>query len=181
MGMPVSDPPITTVQGIRALPEDEYHRHELLDGVHVVSPPPRLAHQAVLTRLLVAIQNAVGDRRDVAVFPGGEVAPDASTLLVPDLMVIEQDPDRPARTWSEAGIPILAVEILSPGTAARDRRVKRRLYQRAGVAEYWIVDVDAGVVERWRPGDERPEVTDERLTWRPTGGLSVEIALGDLF
>ena len=45
--------------------------------------------------------------------------------------------------------------------------MKRRRYQREGVPEYWIVDVDARLVERWRPGDERPEVLTETLDWRP--------------
>ena len=45
--------------------------------------------------------------------------------------------------------------------------MKRRRYQRAGIPEYWIVDPDARVVERWRPSDERPEVASEILEWRP--------------
>ena len=61
----------------------------------------------------------------------------------------------------------LAVEILSPSTARLDRQVKRRLYQRQGVPEYWIVDIDARLVERWRPADDRPEILTERLTWQP--------------
>lgn len=32
--------------------------------------------------------------------------------------------------------------------------------------EYWIVDLDARLVERWRPADERPEILAERLEWR---------------
>jgi Uma2 family endonuclease len=47
------------------------------------------------------------------------------------------------------------------------RQAKRRLYQRESVAEYWIVDMDARLVERWRPGDERPKVLAERLDWQP--------------
>jgi len=43
---------------------------------------------------------------------------------------------------------------------------KRRVYQREGV-EYWIIDIDAKVVERWRPGDERPEILAERVEWPP--------------
>jgi Uma2 family endonuclease len=60
------------------------------------------------------------------------------------------------------------VEILSPSTARFDRIVKRRRFQKAGI-EYWIVDLDARAVERWRPQDERPEIVDERLTWHPEG------------
>jgi Uma2 family endonuclease len=43
------------------------------------------------------------------------------------------------------------------------------LYQRLGLPEYWIVDLDARVVERWRPTDERPEMLIEELRWQPDG------------
>ena len=59
------------------------------------------------------------------------------------------------------------MEVLSPSTARADRTVKRRLFQRTGVPEYWIVDLDARVVERWRPGDDRPEVLTDSLHWQP--------------
>jgi len=45
--------------------------------------------------------------------------------------------------------------------------------QRARVPEYWIVDLDACPVERWRPDDERPEVLANRLTWEPVRGGGV--------
>jgi Uma2 family endonuclease len=45
--------------------------------------------------------------------------------------------------------------------------VKRRLYQHERVPEYWIVDLDARIVERWRPADDRPEILSTRLIWRP--------------
>jgi len=70
-------------------------------------------------------------------------------------------------TWSEISGLLLAVEVLSPWTARADRLVKRRLYQRERVGEYWIVDLDARVVERWRPDDDRPEIIMDRLTWYP--------------
>ena len=65
-----------------------------------------------------------------------------------------------------AGAAVLAIEILSPGTAARDRGQKREIYQRAGVPSYWIVDVDARLVEQWSPSDQRPEIIRESLEWR---------------
>ena len=43
----------------------------------------------------------------------------------------------------------------------------RQHYQDVGVAEYWIVDIDGGVVERWRPTDERPEINAGTLAWQP--------------
>ena len=69
--------------------------------------------------------------------------------------------------WKEIKSLVLAIEVLSPSTARADRRVKLRLYQRQHVREYWIVDVDARLIERWRADDERPEIVTERLEWQP--------------
>ena len=79
---------------------------------------------------------------------------------------------------------LLAVEVLSPSTARADRTVKRRLFQRVGVPEYWIVDVAAWLVERWRPGEDRPEILTETLSWHPApagGGRPLVIDLAQLF
>jgi Uma2 family endonuclease len=74
------------------------------------------------------------------------------------------------------------VEVLSPSTARADRRVKRLRYQRQGIPEYWIVDLDARLVERWRPKDERPEIVDETLSWRPApSGAALSLDLAELF
>jgi len=59
------------------------------------------------------------------------------------------------------------VEVLSPTTARYDRQLKRRRYQRARIAEYWIVDLDARLIERWHPEDDRPEMASDRLVWTP--------------
>jgi Uma2 family endonuclease len=104
------------------------------------------------------------------------------TLVQPDLFVIRRPANVRLARWSDVGVPLLAIEFLSPSTAARDRGAKRRTYQQAGVAEYWIVDLDARLVERWRPGDERPEIVTEMLRWEPgTGVTPVAIDLPQLF
>ena len=74
---------------------------------------------------------------------------------------------------------LLAVEVLSPSTAARDRGIKRRLYLEAGVEEYWIVDVDKHHVAVWTPEAESPHVETEQVTWSPPGNdepFTVELA-----
>lgn len=77
---------------------------------------------------------------------------------------------------------LLAGEILSPTTVRCDRAIKRQHYQAAAVHEYWIVDPDARLIERWRPEDERPEIIRERMTWHPGGAsVALEFALADLF
>ncbi len=63
----------------------------------------------------------------------------------------------------------MVIEVSSPSTARYDRVVKRPAFQDAGVEEFWIVDLDARLVERWRPEDGRPDILLERLTWQPEG------------
>ena len=102
---------------------------------------------------------------------------DGDQLAQPDLFVL---PGRAlSGAWADAPLPLLVIEILSPSTARYDRGLKRRIYQRVGVPEYWIVDLDARMVERWRPEDERPEIVDAELTWQPGAGtepLTIDLA-----
>lgn len=88
-------------------------------------------------------------------------------FLQPDLFVFSQQHHGQLLQWSEVGIPRLNAEVLSPSTALNDRNLKRRRYQRSGVSEYWIVDVDARLIERWRPDDQRPEILADRVEWQP--------------
>ena len=62
-------------------------------------------------------------------------------------------------------------EVLSPSTARADRHRKRLIYQDQRVPEYWVVDLDARLVERWRPDDARAELMAERLEWQPRADL----------
>lgn len=85
----------------------------------------------------------------------------------PDLFVAPLVAGRSPKSWAEIHTLILAVEILSPRSARAYRHVKRRLYQSQTVPEYWIVDVDARLIERWTPTDERPEMLAATLAWQP--------------
>ncbi len=89
---------------------------------------------------------------------------------------------RAPREWKEYGIPLLVIELLPPSSARHGRITKRRRYQCTGVSEYWVVDLDARAVERWRPHDERPEVFDDVLTWQPESAVHpLSIPLPELF
>ena len=162
MGMPQAAE-IWTAERIRTLPDDGL-RHEVVDGAHLVSPSPRLQHQRALRLLYHPVRDYVeGNRLGEVFWSPADVELDPRTLVQPDLFVTAT---RRAKDWTEI-LPLrLAVEVLSPSTARADRIVKRRRFQRAAI-EYWIVDLDGRLVERWRAGDERPEVATEQLEWRP--------------
>ena len=61
-------------------------------------------------------------------------------VVEPDLLVVTNDQRHILTKRNVRGAPALIVEILSPSSAARDKRAKRALYERVGVREYWIVD-----------------------------------------
>ena len=89
-------------------------------------------------------------------------------LSQPDAFVMSNEEWRRVRAGRIVNSLLLAVEVLSPSSAGHDRVRKRPAYQRT-VPEYWIVDLDARLVERWRPGDDRPEILPDRLEWLPVG------------
>jgi Uma2 family endonuclease len=182
MAMSTRDSTISTIAGLLALPDDGM-RHELLDGVHVVTPAPQYPHQAILAEWMFALHAALAGRDDLQLLSSpADIVLGPRTLVQPDLFVIRRRPGQLIKQWSDVGVPVVAIEFLSPSTAARDRGAKRRIYQRSGVAEYWIVDLDARLVERWRPLDERPEVIADTLRWQPDETLpALVIELPALF
>jgi Uma2 family endonuclease len=166
MGMPDVLERWTAAQ-VRELPEDG-NRYEVVDGELLVTPAPRFDHQDAVARLWRLLDDYL------QIVPVGyptispaDVELDPHTLVQPDVFVVKLVAGRRPKNWADLQGLVLAVEILSPSSARADRAVKRRRYQREGIPEYWVVDVDARLVERWRPGDERPEILSDELTWQP--------------
>ena len=169
MAMPALMPRFWTAAEVQALPDDPSNRYECVDGVLLVSPTPRLVHQSAVSELIFVLESLVRPAGIGTVF----VAPsdwvlDPRTLVQPDVYVVPLVDGRRPRTDEERGHPLLFIEILSPSTARFDRVVKRGRYQRANI-EYWIVDLDSRLIERWLPGDERPSIHAERVEWQPVG------------
>ena len=178
MRMPAPQP-VTTIGELLALPEDGL-RHELLDGEHVVTSAPTVRHQRTLAELFAALRPAFEGRRDVELlWSPADIRLGLKTLVQPDLFVLARG--APDADWKDAPVPYLVIEALTPSTAKQDRGTKRLIYLEAGVEEYWIVDPDGRVIERWQQGDERPEIVDETLEWSLSLGVSGTINLAGLF
>lgn len=173
-----------TADKIRALRDDRY-RYEVVDGELFVTPAPSAQHQRAVRELFVRLAAYLQDdlSRGELLFSPADISFHDDMLVQPDLFIVPPQPDRRrVLTWSEIRGLLLAVEVLSPSTARADRQVKRRLYQREGVGEYWIIDLDARVVERWRATDERPEVLTTVLTWQPEPSVApLELDLQEFF
>lgn len=171
-----------TAEMVRALPDDG-NRYEVVDGELLVTPAPSKPHQVAVGLLYSLLdQHARALGLGEALVSPADVELDPHGMVQPDVFVEGFVEGRPTHEWNVGAPLLLAVEVLSPSTARADRTVKRRRFQRATVPEYWIVDLDARVVERWRPGDERPEVLGETIEWRATPGAApLTIALPPLF
>lgn len=166
MGMPQATE-FWTPDRVRALPDDG-RRYEVVAGELLVTPAPNLPHQEAVTRLVRLLADYT-ERSGVgyATLSPADLVPEPGSLVQPDVFVAPLIAGRRPRAWTDITRLLLAVEVLSPSTARADRTVKRQLFQRTGVPEYWIVDLDARLVERWRPGGERPEVLTDPLRWQP--------------
>jgi Uma2 family endonuclease len=173
MAMPAERTRRWTAREVRQLIADAPSytpRYELVDGELLVTPAPSPTHQEAVTLLIIALRSycdahAVGH----ALTSPADIELEAEDIRQPDVFVLPiAEWRRAAREGWPARTLMLAVEVLSPSSARIDRVIKRPKYQRLA-QEYWIVDVDARVVERWRRGEERPEIVNERLSWAPAG------------
>jgi len=143
-------------------------RYELIDGVaYLMAPAPTLAHQDVVGEVYRQLANALTDRPcrvyvapvDVRLPKANEADTDIDTVVQPDVLVL-CDPTKADRRGLR-GAPDLVVEVLSPGTASHDHVRKRRVYERAGVREYWLVHPIDRMVIIYRLEDRqfgRPDV-----------------------
>ncbi len=182
MAMPAVSQRRWTADDVRALPDEPGKRYECVDGELLVSPSPRLPHQTLVGLIWRAVDDyAMAQRVGSGFMAPGDLELDAFTLVQPDVYVLPLVAGRRPRTVEEIGFPLLFVEVLSPSTARYDRVIKRGRYQRYGV-EYWIVDLEARLVERWMPDADRPEILTESVTWMPAGaGAPLVLELTPLF
>ena len=149
-----------TRDDLDALPDDGW-RHELIDGVLVMSPAPSIRHQVVAFELAVLLRASCPEDLQVFMAPL-DVALAVDTVVQPDIIVARRT-DLTERDLPAA--PRLAVEILSPSTRRFDLSVKKDRLAEAGCPSYWVVD----------PGDDDQPVSI--TAWDLHDEMYVEVAL----
>lgn len=129
-------------------------RYELIDGqVYILAPAPSPEHQRISGELYRQISNYLLDKDcqvfaapfDVRLPEGEERDEEILTIVQPDILVVCDKSKLDQRGLK--GAPDMVIEIVSPSTAGRDRGVKRDLYERNGVREYWLVDYSNKTIE----------------------------------
>ena len=131
---------------------DDGRRHELIDGEHYVTPSPNTKHQRILGHLHLMIGSWLEHQ------PIGQVFLSPFDMVFTQFDVVEPDllymsNERAAEILTDLnvqGVPELVIEIASPSTRRRDGSLKRTLYERTGVSEYWIVEPKGDKVRVYR-------------------------------
>lgn len=132
---------------------DDGKRYELIDGkVYMMTPAPSRVHQKVSMELSRQIATYLLDKScevysapiDVRLVEGEEKDKDISTVVQPDIVLV-CDKNKLDEHGCK-GAPDLIIEILSPFSKERDRKIKKDLYEKHGVREYWLVDYNKKTV-----------------------------------
>jgi len=166
------------------MPEDG-KLYEAIDGELYVTPTPTLRHQWISANLMAALLKLLVEPGYGWVFaaPTGVEFPDTEEGVQPDIVFIAKDRRELLTKPGVSGPPDLVIEIGSPSTANRDRSIKRKLYERQGVPQYWIVDPETDAVEVWdfAAGAQEPARYTGHLPVRLGGRDYGEIELSTVF
>lgn len=165
--------------------QDDGRRHEIIDGEHYVTPTPNVRHQRLVGRLFFEISLHLRSN------PGAgqlftaplDVVLSFFDVVEPDLLFVAADQTAILTDKNVQGPPALLVEVLSKSTRKHDAQTKRRLFERTGVREYWLVDPELDTVQVLRLSDKNRlvrvvELTaedDEVLTSPLLPGLAVNL------
>lgn len=158
---------------------DEAGRCELIDGDAYMMASPSRTHQRILRILFTQFSNYLEGKScevfcapfDVRLFPTDD---DSDTDVVqPDIFVV-CDPEKLDDERAVKGAPDLIIEIVSPGSKAMDAKIKKELYLRAGVREYWLVVSSAKIIVHYR---SESGAYEEVLYQAINGGLEIPVSI----
>lgn len=144
-----------TYEDLEYFPDDG-KRREIIDGELYVTPSPNVRHQVLVGRLHIAIGNHLAGHPGTGrVFLSPlDVVLSPHDVVEPDLLFVGSDQLDVLTVKNVQGAPALVIEVLSRGTRKTDEQVKRRLFARVGVREYWLVDPELDLIKVSRRGED---------------------------
>ena len=135
---------------------DDGKRHEIIDGDHYVTPPPKTKHQKISVNLTVAMGSFVKQRSlGLVLAAPSDVILSDENVVQPDLLFVSTARASIVTEDNIRGAPDLVVEIISETTRKKDEVTKRKLYERFGVQEYWVVDPELEIVKIFKLAQQR--------------------------
>ena len=126
---------------------------ELIHGELIVSPAPIPNHQRAVFRLAKLLETLIPDG-EVLLAPL-DVYFDDENIVQPDVIWIAENSQCKIEAKYLRGAPDLVIEVHSPGTVWLDKSAKFSLYEKHGVREYWMIDLEGQLAEIWFRQDNR--------------------------
>jgi Uma2 family endonuclease len=151
--------PLLTVADLDACPEDS-NRYELIGGELFVSRAPGIPHQRVVLNLEIVLSRYLGEHPVGILVPGAGAIFSDYDAVIPDLAFVRNERwDQVVTGEKFTGALDLIIEVTSPGAEnrRRDLMVKRQLYGKYGIGEYWVVDSENRLIEVYRLKSDRLE------------------------
>jgi Uma2 family endonuclease len=129
---------------LQELPASDINRYELLGGRIIMTPPARIGHSVVAARIVFALGRYARMTGGLVLESSAGFDLPSGDTLQPDVSFISAARRTNEMMTKPTGfidvVPDLVIEVLSPSTARRDRIEKKKIYERCGVDEYWLVD-----------------------------------------
>jgi Uma2 family endonuclease len=145
----------------RELDVDDDYQYELLHGDLVKKSAPSPQHQIIVVRLTVALHRFCEQQQlggEILVAPV-DVVVDEFNAPQPDVLYVSEARREIITADGIVGAPDVVMEVISPSSISRDRHLKRKLYERLGVQEYWIIDPNNAAIEVYRLTPEGYDLT----------------------
>jgi len=172
-----------SAQEFERLPEGPPY-YQLVKGELIMSPSPALEHQRTSKRLfhMLYILIEIPKKGEVFYSPA-DVYLDEKNVFQPDIVVLLKEGKAKVEEKGIFGPPDAVVEILSPSTAYYDLIVKKEVYERVGVKEYWLLDPNRKTFEIYKNTEEGFKLSSQA---REKGKvfselLGIEIDLKEIF
>lgn len=127
----------------------DYFKEELIDGkVHLMSPSASPIHGRIIGNVYFVFKSYLKGKTCQVFTDTIDVYLDEhNNKVIPDVSILCDESKFSKRGYE--GVPDLIVEIISPSSVIRDRKVKFQLYEKFGVKEYWIIDPINKVIEQY--------------------------------
>lgn len=138
-----------TYQDYLVLPDEPGYRHEVLAGELIKEPSPIVVHQRVSRELgfMLIVHFRQADPQGEVFNVPLDITLSDFTVVQPDILYISGEQRDIIKETRIDGAPMLAVEIISESSRRKDRLLKRRIYQEAGIQHYWLVDPEEKTLE----------------------------------
>lgn len=128
-----------TYADYKLLPDDR-NRYEIINGELYMTPSPITAHQRILRNLGLELENFISKfNKGEVFFAPLDVILSQHDVVQPDIFFVSRERQKIIGTKNIEGVPDLVIEIISPETKERDLGLKKKLYAKSGVQEYWVV------------------------------------------